>query len=76
MKIELLNIWLAIEVSYIRRINIRINIWDFTNDRIKPIMRLEFSNNVDAISLAKVKFRMNIRVMEATTNNIIEKAFI
>ena len=39
-------------------------------------MRLEFSNNVDAISLAKVKFRMNIRVMEATTNNIIEKAFI
>jgi hypothetical protein len=39
-------------------------------------MRLEFSNNVDAISLAKVKFRMNIRVIEATTNNIIEKAFI
>ena len=76
MKIELLNIWLAIEVSYIRRINIRINIWDFTNDRIKPIIRLEFSNNVDAISLAKVKFRMNMRVIDATTNNIIEKAFI
>jgi len=73
MKIELLNIWLAIEVSYIRRINIRINIWDFTNDRIKPIIRLEFSNNVNAMSLAKVKFRINIRVIEATTNNIIEK---
>ena len=73
MKIELLNIWLAIELSYIRRINIRINIWDFTNDRIKPIIRLEFSNNVNAMSLAKVKFRINIRVIEATTNNIIEK---
>ena len=76
MKIELLNIWLAIEVSYIRRINIRINIWDFTNDRIKPIMRLEFSNNVDAMSLAKVKFKINITEIEVITNNIIEKAFI
>ena len=54
----------------------RINIWDFTNDRIKPIIRLEFSNNVDAMSLARVKFRINIRVIEATTNNIIEKVFI
>jgi hypothetical protein len=43
---------------------------------MKPIIRLEFSNNVDAMSLAKVKFKINIKVIEVITNNIIEKAFI